>query len=416
MTKDFTALMGRCAVWASAVALIAIAPMGSIALADSDDDSVVLTFSTVGDSRQDPTTAGLSGQDAIWLQNTKAFARILRTVQAQRADLLFFNGDMIMGYGKAAAPTVSGPTVAQITGGDLLKFYQQYAFWRGMVAPTLESGTYIVPVPGNHETQCKSCLSGVGAKTAVVENEDAWRANMGDLIVDTTRFQQLFGEQPTNVNVADNAGLDGLPTRQDKLSYSFDFKNNHFVVINTDPVGHDAEAPTGWLSSDLGAAKARGAKNFFIFGHKPAYSYYYTTNPPTAADKPSGLDNQPYNLPFNGSTVTAVNFDPAKRDAFWNVVEQYGAYYFSGHEHIFDMRKPRAATGGRSWQTIVGAGGSPFDAPATGTLNPATDRLYSWATVRIHANGNVDLDAYGFSDAFGSTSRIKAVHGIHSSN
>jgi hypothetical protein len=42
-----------------------------------DHDQEILTFSSVGDSRQDPvtfdpTTAPLSGQDAIWLQNTKA--------------------------------------------------------------------------------------------------------------------------------------------------------------------------------------------------------------------------------------------------------------------------------------------------------------------------------------------------------
>ena len=58
----------------------------SIALAgeSNDDDGVILSFSTVGDSRQDPTgadptTLPLSGQDAKFLQNTKpgraSFAR-----------------------------------------------------------------------------------------------------------------------------------------------------------------------------------------------------------------------------------------------------------------------------------------------------------------------------------------------------
>jgi hypothetical protein len=37
---------------------------------------------------------------------------------------------------------------------------------------------------------------------------------MGDLIVDTARFTSLFGQQPTNVNVADNSALDGLTTDQ----------------------------------------------------------------------------------------------------------------------------------------------------------------------------------------------------------
>src|SRR5664280_722681 len=88
------------------------------------DDQIVLKFSTVGDSRQDavapdssvinkaqigvgkcsvPTGSGLvpnpglSGQDCKWLQNTAAWSRIMRTIQSQKANLLFFNGDMIMG-------------------------------------------------------------------------------------------------------------------------------------------------------------------------------------------------------------------------------------------------------------------------------------------------------------------------------
>ena len=125
---------------------------------DSNHDPVVLRFSTVGDSRQDPVTfdptaAPLSGQDKIWLQNTKAWTQIMRSVEEQESKLLFFNGDMIMGYG-LAGPAKSG-AVADVLSSDLMAFYRQYAFWRGMVAPLMEAGTYVVPVPGNHEVQSK---------------------------------------------------------------------------------------------------------------------------------------------------------------------------------------------------------------------------------------------------------------------
>src|SRR5258707_2126403 len=183
---------------------------------DEDSGRVILTFSTVGDSRQDPvtpdpTTLPLSGQDSIWLQNTKALSRILRSVESQQSRLFFFNGDMIMGYGNAIVPA-NNTNVAGIIGSDLVKFYQQYAFWRGMVAGLMESGTYVVPVPGNHETQWKA-----GGKKAQAANEDAWRANMGDLILDNARFLNLFGEQPSNENVGDNRGYDNLATDQSKL-------------------------------------------------------------------------------------------------------------------------------------------------------------------------------------------------------
>jgi hypothetical protein len=96
-----------------------------------DDEDVVLSFSTVGDSRQDPVTfdpatAPLSAEDRIWLQNTKAWSRILNSIQGQRSNFLFFDGDMIMGYGWAKAPTDA--TVNGIVGSDLMKFYRQYGF------------------------------------------------------------------------------------------------------------------------------------------------------------------------------------------------------------------------------------------------------------------------------------------------
>ena len=373
---------------------------------------VVLTFSTVGDSRQDPVTYDkasvgdtLSGQDAKWLQSTKAFARILATIQSQKSKMLFFNGDMIHGYGVAsigytsntdqsqingakgnAVAPIAPATTADIIKSDLLKFYQQYAFWRGMVAPMMEAGTYIMPVPGNHETQCKPC-----GKVARVENEEAWADNMGDLIVDTTRYMGLMGEAPQNVKLGPAVGAspDGLTTDQSKLSYSFDAKGAHFSVINTDPVGKDATAPTKWLEADFAAAKARGIKRFFVFGHKPAFTYNYLANGEVEL---GGLDLTP---------ATVVT-----RDAFWDVIEAYEATYFSGHEHVYNISQPR----GKAYQVIVGSGGSPFDAKAGSPLrNPATDRTYAWATINLHQDASAEIITYGFDEKFGETRQLNEI-------
>ena len=357
------------------------------------DDREILSFSTVGDSRQDPatpdpTTLPLSGQDAMWLQNTKAWSRIMQSIEEQRSSLLFFNGDMIMGYGNAVVPA-NNTNVAGIVGSDLVKFYIQYAFWRGMVAGLMENGTYVVPVAGNHEVQWKAA-----GKKAQAANENAWRANMGDLILDHSRFLNLFGEQPSNETITDTSAYDNLATDQSKLSYSFDFRGSHFAIINTDPVGKDAHAPVNWLANDLLAARNRGIQHLFVFGHKPAYTYYYgsTAIGPLPAI-PSGLDN-----------------DPVSRDLFWNVIEQYGATYFCGHEHIFNISQPRALQGGTAWQILVGSGGSPFEAsPTTVTINPDTDRTYAWATVKIYDNGKVKITAHGFDDQYGPTRVLQTV-------
>ncbi len=395
--------------------LVAILVAGHTASATTGGapDPVVLTFSTVGDSRQDPraydgtaadpSTRGLSGQDAHWLQNSRALARILRGVSEQRAQLLFFNGDMIMGYGRAGVPAgwaTSPPDVEQVRHSDLVKDVAQYAYWRGMVAPLMEAGTYVVPVPGNHESQCNGAnqtdpynqLPCAKGKHAVAENEAAWVDGMADLIIDTARFRSMFGEEPSHLSSAAPA-QDGEATDQSKLTYSFDFRGSHFAVVNTDPVGTgpngealDSHAPTNWLAADLEAAAARGAHHLFVFGHKMAFTYDYSGK---GEIKARGLDE-----------------DPVARDKFWAVIEQYHATYFCGHEHVYDVGHPR----GGAYQVLVGSGGSPFEVPPNlKSAHPATDRVYAWATVRIHRSGRVELTTWGFDDHFGATRRLARI-------
>ncbi len=402
-------------------------------------DPVIFTFATVGDSRQDPKspdpttlipeyTGTLLAQDKIWLQNTKAWARILRTVQSQKANMLIVNGDMIMGYGRASIPTAwtSTPTVSQVVSSDLLQFYQQYAYWRGMIANMFETNTYVLPIPGNHEVQCNSANNGnpescASGKHAYVENENAWRANMGDLILDTTRFTNIVGSAPLNVaglTAATAPGAaDGDTTDQSQLSFSFDVNTSigllHFAVINTDAVSMDSHAPVTWIANDLGAARVRGAVKMFVFGHKPAFSYDYG------------------NISLGGTVANILPGSPAGLDvtptgaegsnAFWSVIAQYNATYFCGHEHIVHIDQHADPTGVSTltpYQVLVGSGGSPFDdkmtaAPAEPTpfVNP-TDRSYAWATVRVHQSGAVTLDAYAFDDQFGPTTDVQTVSNL----
>jgi hypothetical protein len=292
---------------------------------------------------------------------------------------------MIMGYGNDVVPADTS-TVDAVVGSDLVKAYRQYGFWRGMVATLMETGTYVVPVAGNHEVQWKA-----GGKKAQVVNENAWRANMGDLILDTNRFQDLFGETPANANVGDNKAADSLTSDQSKLSYSFDFHGSHFAIVNTDPVGRDSHAPTNWLAADLAAAQTRGQTHFFVFGHKPAFTYYYGKATPLPAS-PSGLDA-----------------DVAARDAFWAVIEQYGATYFCGHEHIYNLSQPTAPGGGHAWQVLVGSGGSPFEAAPADSTIAATDRFYAWARVDVLHSGKVRITGYGFDDRFGPTHKLQTI-------
>jgi len=268
---------------------------------------------------------------------------------------------------------------------------RQYAYWRGLMAPLFETGTYLVPVPGNHEVQIKipAGKNPEPAKVAQPECENAWRENMGDLILDTNLWQRLSGKPVSAWNV-DHApevgGADAIRSDQRQLSFSFDCAPLHFVVINTDAVGNDSHAPVHWLAEDLAAARARGSQRLFVFGHKMAYTYYFGEN-----FKPKGLDASP---------------DHAA--AFWKVITEFDATYFCGHEHIYHASQPESSGTNHSWQIIVGSGGSPFDAKPGISANP-NDRKYAWAVVQVHRSGRVALETYGFDEHLGPTHLIEQI-------
>jgi hypothetical protein len=472
----------RRALSASVVAIASLAGAG-IAGAQASDP-VIFSFATVGDSRTDPgkpdattllanpfpasqggapvLTGTILPQDNEWVTNTAAFATILSGIQSQNPNLLFFNGDMIFGYGRPTLPTAwangkpNSWTTAQSVSPDTIFEYAQYAFWRGMVANLFQTGTYVIPVPGNHETQCSysaepytssspnpncntAAQGNLTGKTAYADNENMFRFNMGDLISDLVtniRFSSVTGYFATNAtgltqSTAPSASTNNGPItgNQAELTYSFDIQAQpglllHFVVINTDPSGADSTAPADWLATDFAAAHSRGASKYFVFGHKPAFTYNYaaatggSVAPPTSnSPGPGGLDAN-YVATGTCPGATCVYTEPY-RNAFWSVIAQYGATYFSGHEHTVNVSKNADPTGtypGTPYQVIVGSGGSPFDDKLVGTcsathppgcVEPALtnpyDRYYAWGLVQVHASGNVSLQVSGFSDGYGAT-------------
>lgn len=453
----------------SSVVLSVTSTLGALGVAgpaNAQDDPVVFSFASVGDSRQDPKKADpttfLSGamlpQDQIFLNNSAAWSVIQQGIVNQGAQLLFFNGDMIYGYGRPLLPkewtgapgtwkTPITPALAETVYPDAFFEYMQYAYWRGTVSTMFGSGTYVIPVPGNHETQCSSTASPYsssssnpncsttinGGKQAYVENENAFRANMGDLIQDlkgNLRFSSVSGVNATNVTGLTAASSPGpaaticatpgvtsstctysagtpanngpITGSQQQLDYSFDIvpqgSSNlllHFAVINTDPSGSDATAPSDWLAGDFAAAAARAqtagqTARYFVFGHKAAFTYKYNANV-----TPGALD---------ANTSTNPNY----RNLFWHVIAQYNATYFCGHEHIPNVQRFADPTPGSSitnqpYQVLVGSGGSPFDDTlntdgSEPTTNAATDRYYAWALVQVHQSGTVTLNISGFPD------------------
>lgn len=246
-------------------------------------------------------------------------------------DYLFFTGDLVIGYKK-----------------DTVKLAEQLRGWISLykASPLFGKTTKLVVIPGNHETQDKAA-----GKLSFSAAERTFVREMAEFI--------MGSNGPTATGLV--AGTDSLTTDQSKLTYSFDHKGSHFVILNTDPVGRDSRVPNNWIDNDMATAKTNGAKHVFVFGHKPAYSSVLK--------------------PTDGLAIY-----PSQRNIFWNILENNKAEaMFAAHNHLWEKQQPHSD---KTWQIIAGNGGS--------SLESATPNLYfGYTLVNIYTDGKVIVESYG---------------------
>ena len=293
-----------------------------------DPNAVAYSFVTLGcnrvaaaDTLNNPSTANV-----VELKQT--FADI--SVLSPRPNFLFFTGDEILGYSNDSTVVDS-----------------QLKAWVGLweASTAKAAGIELIAIAGNHETENAT-------KVATAPAERVWLRDLSSYIA-------RGGNGPT-------AGVDGYTTDQSRMTYSFDYKDSHFVTISTDGVGKDWHVPTTWVASDLAAAKARGQKHVFVFGHKPAY-------------------------PYPGVPTDGLSFDVASRDLFWSSLETSQAEaMFSAHNHVFWRGQPM----GKTWQVIAGNGGTSLDATADTSI-PGTGKYFGFTLVQVLNSGRVILKSYG---------------------
>jgi predicted phosphodiesterase len=200
------------------------------------------------------------------------------------------------------------------------------------------------PVVGNHE------LPGGGS-------ESYYGANMA-LLRSYNYDQNGAGIPPDIVNT----GPSGCP----QTTYSFDFENAHFVVLNeycdtggdTVTSGDVPDHLYNWLVDDL---QATGQKYIFVFGHEPAF-------PQPDAD----------NGRLRHST-DSLNQYPGNRTRFWNLLRDEGVVaYFCGHTHNYSTYYYDGV-----WQVDVGHARGEGDTGAASTF------------LMIHVDSDtVTFDAY----------------------
>lgn len=108
-----------------------------------------------------------------------------------------------------------------------------------------------------------------------------------------------------------------------ETTYSFDYENAHFAVINQyydgqSDIGTDGDMVDelyDWLAADLAATTKR---QIFVIGHEPAYAQ---------ADEDNGRERH---------IGDSMDQYPPRRDRFWNLLRKSGVVaYICGHTHNF---------------------------------------------------------------------------------
>jgi hypothetical protein len=158
-------------------------------------------------------------------------------------------------------------------------------------------------------------------------------------------------------------GMDHISIAENSTSYSCDYKGSHFIVLNIEPQGSEAEKLKKWVSADLEKANKRGMSHKFVFGPKPALIVNVDDK-----EKIKGLDSEE---------------DEGK--AFWKVILANKATYFTTYEYNTNVSQPNH---GKAFQVLIGSGGSPY-----ATEKPQNfAQKKAWVNVTIYESGKVHMD------------------------
>ncbi|MDA3860230.1 MAG: metallophosphoesterase [Melioribacteraceae bacterium] len=164
------------------------------------------------------------------------------------------------------------------------------------------------------------------------------------------------------------------PKEQKGLSYSFDFGNSHFCIMNTDAWYYgDIEDTTDdrpdwhqikyidWVENDLKSARERGMKHIFTFSHEMPF--------PIGGHLHDGLPNLGRN--FKGKMDSTRQYYLDRRDAFWNLMQEYEAdAHICGHEHTYGRQEVNGV-----YQILNGSSGAPL---YNFNPRPETDTTIGW--------------------------------------
>lgn len=226
-------------------------------------------------------------------------------------DFLFFPGDMVNGDSENPQNTV-----------------KQLKHWKEVMSPVYNNPDmecpYVWVTPGNHEIQRPK---------------------------DEANFKKLF----------QNTFFNG-PKDKKGLTYSFDHKNTHFVVVDSDRWYHGNPKTyeddrrdwhyikhLDWIENDLREARKRNVNKIFVITHEMAY--------PTGGHLRDGFPRLGFDLtlPLDSAQKATVEYT----ENYWNILVEYDvAAHICGHEHSYSRLSKEGV-----FQIINGSSGAPLYYP-----------------------------------------------------
>ncbi len=299
-------------------------------------DDAEFRFAVMCDSR---------GSEASEPVNSAVLAALLQGAKARDARFVLFPGDLIFGYCT-----------------DAEEYRRQLRLWKSAAADFMHEMPIYLTI-GNHDVLLHRARDQFGP----YDLDGALTG--GRLLTGEEAFAQEF-VNPTN-GPGEPEAREAPPYTE--TSYSFDYGDCHFVVLNTNywvgtrtfphepgdpcrlyergnPEGRLMDRQLNWLRNDLRRARARGARHVFVTGHEPAF--------PVGAH----VDDAMY---YEGNATLSLKRDiRARQHRFWQMLSDNDVLVaFFGDEHNYS-RALMGPVGDRRydppvWHIIAGGGGAP---------------------------------------------------------
>jgi hypothetical protein len=317
--------------------------------ADIDTKDVDFSFVFMGCNRTDddlPATTNKSTANVFQLKRT--FNEVCG--MKIKPKFFFFLGDLVLGL----------KTDTNVLSSELKAWVQQFQADTFSAMPN--SGIRMVAVPGNHEMLYKVA----NPPKNFPKEERPW-------IAAPAIWRSIM--QTFSIQAPDDYGISYCAI--DSLTYSFNYKNTHFVLVNTDTYYNSKDSiipglvPATWIVNDITAARQQNSKqHIFVMGHKPAQIIYKGKLTPQHAD----------------SVDDIINLDSV--NVIWPAMEKNKVEaMLTAHRHEFLVTQP---TEGKTTQIIAGNGGSLYESHL-----PDSNQFFGYTKIYVMKNGHVLARSFG---------------------